>query len=80
MFPIFHFNRKITWFREASGEGIARLPLRTAAERIVIDNAAIGLHAASARARIRAFVLVAGPVLRTLRIDDALRPAVGRGA
>lgn len=66
--------------REASGEGIARLALRATAERVVIDDATIGFHTASAGAWVRALVLVARSVLRALRIDNAFRLAVRRGA
>lgn len=42
----------------------------------MIDDATIGFHSASARARIRALVLVTRSVLWTLRVDDAFRLAV----
>jgi len=65
-----------TWLREASRERIARSPLRTTAEWVVIDDATIGFHPASTGTRIRALVLMTGSVLRALRINDAFRFAV----
>lgn len=44
----------------------------------MIDDATIGFHTASAWTRIRAFILIACPVLRTLRVDDAFWLAVRR--
>lgn len=46
----------------------------------MVDDATIRLHAASAWAGVCALVLVTRPVLRTLRVDDALGLAVGRCA
>lgn len=68
----------VTWLREAPGERIARHSLRAAAKRIVIDDAAVGLHSTSPGARVRALVLVARSILRALRVDDAFWFAIRR--
>lgn len=58
------------------GERISSGSWWTAAQWIVIDHSTIGSDSASSRARVVALVLVAGSVLRTLRINDALGPAI----
>jgi hypothetical protein len=76
---LYNNHEKInTWLREASRERIARSPLRTTAEWVVIDDATIGFHPTSAGTRIRALVLMTSSVLRALRINDAFRLAVRR--
>lgn len=68
----------LNWPRSAAGEGIANIALNASAHRCVVDDRALGLVAASARAWISAFFPHASFVAGTFRVDNALWPAVRR--
>lgn len=64
----------------ATAEGVASVPQLAGAHRCVVDDVALGVSPARARARVAALKLHASQVAGALGIDGALRPAVGRRA
>ena len=68
------------WNGPAIAESVARETGHAAADRRVADHSALGVGSARSRARINAFLVDTGLVGRAVRVDDALRTAVRRGA
>ena len=62
----------------AGGEGISLVSLLAAADRVVVDDLALGEGPAGARAGVAALLVDAGQVARALTMYHTLRPAVGR--
>ena len=66
--------------RVAAGERIPSVAVRTGAHRCMVDDRAVGVEAARARARVLALLPDARQVAGALGVDHALRSAVGRRA
>ena len=62
----------------AGGEGISLVALLAAADRVVVDDLALGEGSAGARAGVAALLVDAGQVARAFTMYHTLRPAVGR--
>lgn len=62
----------------ATRERVPSVTWRATANGAVIDYRALGVQAAGARARVRAFLVYASLILRALRTDHAFRPATRR--
>lgn len=62
----------LTWYGETPGEWISGEALAAATDGTVIDHLAAGVKAARPRARVNAFLIYAGSVLRALRAHHAL--------
>lgn len=59
-------------------EGVTSRSPRAAADRVVIDDAALGFGSTDSSARIGALLIDAGPCRFAVRVDQALRSASGR--
>lgn len=70
----------LTWNPETPGERVSREPGTARADRAVIDDLALGILTASARARVHALLVDASLVGGAFSADDALRSAARRGA
>ena len=61
----------LDWNRSASRRRVARIARHARADRIVVDNAAFGVEAANARARVDASIVGAAFVARAIRVGWA---------
>lgn len=60
----------------ASAEGISLVSLVADTNRHMVSDSAVSIDATKARARVLAFPVDAGQLLRAVRVDDTLRSAV----
>lgn len=70
----------LTWYRVASGKGIAGVPVTTSTKRVMISYVAFGIKTTYAGARIDAFLIDTCLVKRTFARNGAFRATVWWGA
>ena len=63
----------------ARGEGVSRVAGVARANRVVIPNVALCIHATRARTGVATLFLHAGQVVGALSVDEALRPTTHVG-
>ena len=74
------FGNHLTCWSTTAGERIPNVALVADTDRNMVPYSAVGVKATQTRTRILALAVDAGQVGRTFWVDDALWPAVRRGA